>query len=360
MVELKRTPLYEMHKQAGGKLVPFGGWEMPVQYTGIIDEHNTVRNAAGLFDVSHMGEIYVTGSNAFSFVQNLITNDLSKIVDGQCLYSPICYEHGGIVDDLLVYKFGQEKFLIVVNASNIEKDFQWMQQHSKDANIQNHSESIAELAFQGPKAQEVLQKLTSFNLADIGFFKFADIEIAETECLVSRTGYTGEDGFEIYCPNKVAEKLWTSILDTGKEFGAKPIGLGARDSLRLEAGLMLYGNDITEKVTPFEAPLKWTVKMDTDDFIGKAALEKFERKRKLVGFELLERAVPRHDCDVYIDGKPFDKVTSGVFSPLLKKPIGLAFVPADLEKGSEIQIKIRDKLVPARTCSHRFYKRERK
>ncbi|HLC68601.1 MAG TPA: glycine cleavage system aminomethyltransferase GcvT, partial [Candidatus Bilamarchaeaceae archaeon] len=337
MSDLKRTPLYDIHESLGAKLVPFGGWEMPVQYTGIIDEHNAVRNAVGLFDVSHMGEVYATGEKAFPFVQNLITNDVSKISDGQILYSPMCYEHGGIVDDLLVYKFSEDKFLIVVNASNIEKDFQWMQQHSEGANVQNHSVDIAEVALQGPKAEATLQKSTESDLSRLKPFHFIDTDIAGINCLVSRTGYTGEDGFEIYFQAIQAEKIWNAVMEAGKEFGIKPCGLGARDSLRLESGLMLYGNDITQDVTPLEAPLKWTVKMEKENFIGKKALLEKPIKRKLVGFELLERAVPRHGNEVYINGEKFDYVTSGIFSPTLQKPIGLAFVPMDLTLGSEIE-----------------------
>src|SRR3989344_6598129 len=360
MSDLKRTPLYDIHESLEAKLVPFGGWEMPVQYTGIIDEHNAVRNAVGLFDVSHMGEVYATGEKAFPFVQNLITNDVSKISDGQILYSPMCYEHGGIVDDLLVYKFSEDKFLIVVNASNIEKDFQWMQQHSEGANVQNHSVDIAEVALQGPKAEATLQKSTESDLSRLKPFHFIDTDIAGINCLVSRTGYTGEDGFEIYFQAIQAEKIWNAVMEAGKEFGIKPCGLGARDSLRLESGLMLYGNDITQDVTPLEAPLKWTVKMEKENFIGKKALLEKPIKRKLVGFELLERAVPRHGNEVYIGGEKFDYVTSGIFSPTLQKPVGFAFVPVDLPLGDGIEVKIRDRLIKAKTCSYRFYKIERK
>ena len=218
MSDLKRTPLYDIHESLGAKLVPFGGWEMPVQYTGIIDEHNAVRNAVGLFDVSHMGEVYATGEKAFPFVQNLITNDVSKISDGQILYSPMCYEHGGIVDDLLVYKFSEDKFLIVVNASNIEKDLQWMQQHSEGANVQNHSVDIAEVALQGPKAEATLRKSTESDLSRLKPFHFIDTDIAGINCLVSRTGYTGEDGFEIYFQATEAEKIWNAVMKAGKEF----------------------------------------------------------------------------------------------------------------------------------------------
>ena len=359
-MNLKRTPLYEIHKSLGGKLVEFGGWEMSVQYSGILDEHNTVRKTVGIFDVSHMGEVYATGPKAKEFVNNLITNDVDKIVNGQVLYSPMCYEHGGIVDDLLVYKFNDEKFLIVINASNVDKDFKWMSEHTLGAEVVNHSPDVAEVALQGPKAQAALQKITNFDLSSIKYFYFAEIEIAGVKCLVSRTGYTGEDGFEIYFKAIESEKIWHAIMQAGGEFGIKTCGLGCRDSLRLEAGLMLYGNDITQDVTPLEAPLKWTVKLDKENFIGKQALLEKPIKRKLVGFELLERAVPRHGNEVYISGQKFDYVTSGIFSPTLQKPIGFAFVPVDLVLGSEIEIKIRDRLIKAKTCSYRFYKIERK
>ena len=357
---LKRTPFYEIHKAAGGKLVEFGGWEMPVQYSGILDEHNTIRKAVGLFDVSHMGEVYATGPNAEKFVNNLITNDVNKLVDGQILYSPMCYEHGGVVDDLLVYRFNDEKFLIVINASNVDKDFQWMSEHILGADVVNHSSDVAEVALQGPLAQKTLQKLTSFDLNSLKYFYFTEFEIVGVHCLISRTGYTGEDGYEIYFDNANAEKIWNALMEAGKEFGIKPCGLGCRDSLRLEAGLMLYGNDITQDVTPLEAPLKWTVKLDKEDFIGKRALLEKPIKRKLVGFELLERAVPRHGNEVYIGGEKFDYVTSGIFSPTLQKPVGFAFVPVDLPLGDGIEVKIRDRLIKAKTCSYRFYKIERK
>ncbi len=284
MDSLKRTPLYRVHQDLGAKLVPFGGWEMPVQYSGIIEEHNAVRNAVGLFDVSHMGEVYATGPHAFAFVQRLVTNDVSRLAEGQILYSPMCYEHGGIVDDLLVYKFNDEKFLIVVNASNIDKDFKWMKEHSMGAELRDHSIEVAELALQGPLAEKVLQMLTQFGLASLKTFYFAEMEISGVKCIVSRTGYTGEDGFEIYFKAIEAERLWQECMDAGTEFGIKPCGLGARDSLRLEAGLMLYGNDMSENVTPLEAPLKWTVKLDKPDFIGKKALLEKPLTRKLVGF----------------------------------------------------------------------------
>ncbi|MFH1520705.1 MAG: glycine cleavage system aminomethyltransferase GcvT [Candidatus Micrarchaeota archaeon] len=357
MTDLKRTPLYTAHSALGAKLVDFGGWEMPVQYTGILEEHNAVRNAVGIFDVSHMGEVTAKGPNALKFIQNLVTNDVGKAVDGQCVYSPMCNENAGIVDDLLVYRKAADNIYIVVNASNTDKDFAWMQKNSMGAELENISEKTGEIALQGPKAQVTLQKITDFDLSTIKFFRFAEIIVASATALVSRTGYTGEDGFEIYAAAEDMEKIWNALMDAGKEFSIKPCGLGARDTLRLEAGLMLYGNDITDDVTPYEAPLRWTVKPDKGDFIGKQKLLATPPKRKIVGFELLEKAVPRHGNDVFVNGEKFDLVTSGTFSPSLKKPIGFCFVPADITDDSKVEIKIRDKFYPAKTCSHRFYKR---
>ncbi len=357
MAELKRTPLYSVHSALGAKLVDFGGWEMPVQYAGILDEHSTVRTAVGIFDVSHMGEVTAKGENAMKFVQNLVTNDIAKATDGQCVYSPMCNEKAGIVDDLLVYRKSEIDFLLVVNASNTDKDFAWMQKNSLGCELQNISNETGEIALQGPKAQATLQKITEFDLINLKFFRFAEFSVAGVPVLVSRTGYTGEDGFEIYCPANETEKIWNALMSSGSEFGIKPAGLGARDTLRLEAGLMLYGNDITDDVTPYEAPLKWTVKPDKGDFIGKAPLLANPPKRKLTGFELLERGIPRHGSEVYVNGAKFDLVSSGTFSPTLKKPIGFCFVPAEMPDGSAIEIKIRDKFYQAKTCSHRFYKR---
>ncbi|MBM3229027.1 glycine cleavage system aminomethyltransferase GcvT [Candidatus Parvarchaeota archaeon] len=354
MAELKRTPLFEIHKSLGAKLVDFGGWEMPVQYSGILEEHVAVRASVGIFDVSHMGEVTAKGPQAMAFVQNLVTNDISKAADGQCVYSPMCNPRAGIVDDLLVYKKSNDDLFIVVNASNTEKDFAWMQQNGLGAELKNISDKTGEIALQGPKAQGTLQKITDFDLAALKYFRFSQMNVAGINALVSRTGYTGEDGFEIYCASEDTEKIWGALMEAGAEFAIKPCGLGARDTLRLEAGLMLYGNDITDDVTPYEAPLKWTVKPDKGDFIGKSALLAQKPKRKLVGFELLERAVPRHGNELYVNGEKFDLVTSGTFSPTLKKPIGFCFVPVDMPDGSQVEIKIRDRLYAAKTCSHRF------
>ncbi len=356
---MKKTPFNEVHRKLGAKMVDFGGWDMPVQYSGIVAEHKCVRENCGLFDVSHMGEVEVKGENAEKFIQNLITNDVSKMEKNQCLYSPMLYENAGIVDDLLVYKINRNHFMIVVNASNVEKDFNWMKKQSiAGAELINISDQTAELALQGPKAKDVLKKISNIEVDKLKTFYFIYAKVFDVDCIVSRTGYTGEDGFEIYFDAKHVN-MFERVLEAGKEFGILPIGLGARDTLRLEAGLMLYGNDMDQKTTPFEAPLKWTVKVETD-FIGKQVLVTAPLVRKLVGFELLERAVPRHGNEVFVNGQKFDVVTSGTFSPTLNKPIGLAFVPVDLPNGSEIEIKIREgKMVKAKTCSHRFYKGEK-
>ncbi|MFH1447449.1 MAG: glycine cleavage system aminomethyltransferase GcvT [Candidatus Micrarchaeota archaeon] len=354
---MKRTPFYEMHKAAGAKIVPFFGWEMPVQYKGLVEEHMNVRTKCGLFDVSHMGEIHVTGSGAFDAIQKLITNDLGKAGDGKALYTPMCYEDGGIVDDLIVYRFSKEKFIIVANASNIEKDYEWMDEKLEGVDVVNKSDETAQLALQGPDAQKVLSRITETDLNTIGRFCFSEIMVAGIDALVSRTGYTGEDGFELYFSADNAAPIWDGIMGAGKEDGLMPIGLGARDTLRLEAGLMLYGNDIDGNTTPLEVPLKWTVSMDKE-FIGKKALIENERRKKLVGFELLERGVPRHGNEVIIDGENKGVVTSGTFSPTFKKPIGFCFVPPDHPKEKNIGVKIRDKVHEAKVTTTRFYRRD--
>ncbi|MFH1471234.1 MAG: glycine cleavage system aminomethyltransferase GcvT, partial [Candidatus Micrarchaeota archaeon] len=287
---MKKTPFYDMHVALGARIVPFAGWEMPVQYKGLIEEHLATRTACGLFDVSHMGEVFVTGQHAFDQVQNLITNDLNKIAPGKAIYSPMCLENGGIVDDLIAYQFSKEKFLIVVNASNVEKDFNWMKKNLDGVEVVNRSDEYAQLAVQGPKAQAIMSGITGADLAKLGFFCFVETNVAGVDAIVSRTGYTGEDGFEIYFGRENGPAVWDAIMEAGKPHGLAPIGLGARDTLRLEAGLMLYGNDIDENTTPLEAPLKWTVSLEKE-FIGKKAILEKKPTKKLVGFELLERGV---------------------------------------------------------------------
>lgn len=362
MENLKKTALYNEHEKYGGKLIEFAGWCLPVQYEGIIEEHEAVRNKAGLFDVSHMGEVEVKGKEAFDFVQNLVTNDISVLNENQVIYTFMCYENGGVVDDLLVYKFDNENYLLVVNASNVDKDYEWMLQNKGKFQVEilNVSNEISEVALQGPKAQEILQNLTTENLNDIKFFYCKkDVSIAGIKCLVSRTGYTGEDGFEIYTENKNIETIWETLLETGKVYGLKPAGLGCRDTLRFEATLPLYGNEITKDITPLEAGLGFFVKLNKENFIGKEALAKQKEeglKRKLVGFEMKDRGIPRHGYEVFAEEKNIGFVTTGYFSPTLKKNIGLALIDSIYsELGTEINIQIRNRSLKAEVISKKFY-----
>ena len=349
MTTLLRTPLYENVKAAGGRFVPFGGWDMPVQFKGIQAEHDQVRTAAGLFDVSHMGEIEVKGAGALAAVNRLITNDLASLVDGQALYTCLCRPDGGIVDDLVVYRFGEDHVFICCNASNREKDFAWIAAHLEGVTAVDRSSDFAQLALQGPRAVEVLQPLASIDLAPIKRYHFAEGRVGGAPCLFSRTGYTGEDGFELYVGPDAAPALFDALLASP---WVEPIGLGARDTLRLEMKYALYGNDIDDTTTPLEAGLGWVVKLDKPDFIGKAALVQQKAaglSRRLVGFEMVGRAPARHDYPV-VDaaGAPIGRVTSGSFSPTLKKNIGMAYVPTGLDKvGSPINIQIRERAEPA-------------
>jgi len=360
---LKITPLYNCYKEYGGKIVEFAGWAMPLQYQGIISEHEAVRNAAGLFDVSHMGEVEIKGADAAEFLQNLVTNDVSILKDNQILYTLMCYENGGIVDDLLVYKFSDEYFYLVINAGNIEKDILWMFECKDlyDVEITNSSSSVAQIAIQGPKAQKILQMITDINLDDIKFFNFkTDVLIDGIKCIVSRTGYTGEDGFEIYTQIDKIENIWHKLLNIGSQEGLKPAGLGCRDTLRFEACLPLYGNEISKDITPLEAGLAFYVKLQKNSFIGKEALLKQKReglKRKLVGFEMRDRGIPRHGYEVAVLGVKIGEVTTGYLSPTLKKNIGLALIDIKYcELETEIEIVIRGKSLKAEVIDKKFYK----
>lgn len=362
----KKTPLYDEHIKLGGKIVDYAGWALPVQYEGLVKEHEAVRNNAGIFDVSHMGQVVVKGKDALDYLQYLFTNDLSKMSDNQVLYTMMCYPDGGVVDDLLVYKYNQEEYLLVVNAANTEKDLKWMIDNKKDFNIviENISEQIGLIAIQGPKAEKILQKLTDYDLSTIKGQHFKrDIEVAGVKSiLVSRTGYTGEDGFEVYTSAEDTVTVWNKLLEVGEEDGLKPAGLGARDTLRFEASMPLYGQEISEDINPLEAGLKFAVKLDKEaDFIGKEALKKqWEEglKRKLVGFEMLERGIPREGYEVHKDGRKIGHVTTGYLSPTLKKNIGNALVEADeAQIGNEIDIMIRNKPVKAKIISRRFLKK---
>ncbi|WP_373048959.1 glycine cleavage system aminomethyltransferase GcvT [Vulgatibacter sp.] len=363
MANSRRTPLYEAHKRHGGRLVEFAGWELPVQYAGVIEEHKAVREAAGLFDVSHMGEVWFLGEGALEACNELVTNDLARLADGQAMYAGLLNERGGFVDDVICYRFSPTKILVCVNASNADKDYAWMRDHAREGvTVKNESDDWAQLALQGPKAVAIAQKLTSHDLSAIKFFHFAEIELGGKAVIMARTGYTGEDGFEIFCQPGDAETLWEALLEAGKADGLQPAGLGARDSLRTEAKLALYGNDIDDDHTPLEAGLGWIVKWDKGDFMGRDALEEQKAEgvqRKLVGFTLTERGIPRHGYPILKDGERVGEVTSGTQSPTLGMPIGLAYVPTELAaEGSTFHVEIRGKPVAAKVVKTPFYKRQ--
>ena len=353
-----RTSFYDIHKSLGAKIVNFHGWEMPLHYTGIIDEHINVRTNAGLFDVSHMGRFEIKGQDSLACLQELITNDLEKLGDRQALYSPMCHEDGGIVDDIIVYRLHSEHFLVVVNASNRSKDFDWILKHSKSAQVEDISNRTALLAIQGPQACAALQNVVKPDLQSVKPFHVVDADIDGIECMLSRTGYTGEDGFEIFFDSSRIE-IWGKLMQHAETFGIKPSGLGARDTLRLEAGLMLYGKDMDEDTTPLEVPLKWTISFDKkEEFIGKKTLTNSHPSRKLVGFEVLEKRIAREGSKILVNGLEVGFVTSGGFSPTLKKFIGFCFVPADISQDQPVQIDIGGKQYEAKVTSTRFYKRK--
>lgn len=360
---VRKTPLYDEHVKLGGKVVDYAGWYLPVQYEGLIAEHNAVRNTAGLFDVSHMGGIVVKGEDALPYLQYLLTNDIASIKDNEIIYTLMCYPDGGVVDDFLVYKYSQDEYLLVVNAANTDKDFKWMIDNKKDFNIiiENKSDQTAIIAIQGPESLAILKKLTDFDLDSIKPFHFqTQVNIADTECMVSRTGYTGEDGFEIYTSNEGIVKVWQEILEKGEEHGIQPAGLGARDTLRFEAGMPLYGNEISKEINPLEGGLKFFVKLDKEeDYIGKEALNKIwdeGLKRRTVGFEMIDRGIPREGYEVYKDGEKIGHVTTGYMSPTLKKRIGVALVDIEHTKlDIEFDIMIRNKPAKAKTIKKRFY-----
>ena len=350
-----RTPFYGIHKSLGAKMLDFHGWDIPLHYSGIIDEHINVRNKVGLFDVSHMGRFEINGPKAYDCLQNLMTNDISKLSNHQALYSPICYDNGGIVDDVIVYRIDKEKFLVVVNASNRQKDIEWITEHSESANVENVSDKIALLAIQGPLAIDTLQKIVEPDLSQLRSFDLIITNIFGIECMISRTGYTGEDGFEIFFDSSQVV-IWDKLMEAGSGF-IKPVGLGARDTLRLERGLMLYGNDIDENTTPLEVPLKWTVRFEKD-FIGKQALMNQKVTRKLVGFYVPEKRIARQGNEVLINESKSGFVTSGSFSPTLKKSIGLCFVPLQVRLDELIEINIGRNLYKAKVVGTQFYKRK--
>ena len=361
---LKQTPLNAVHRQMGAKMVPFGGWDMPVQYSGIIEEHRAVRGAAGVFDVSHMGEIEFRGPAALEAVQRLTTNDASRLQVGQVQYSALTTEAGTFVDDLTVYKFADDHYILTVNAANIDKDFAWMRDCTRGkVQVRNLSDETALIAVQGPKAVEILQKLTPVELGSIRYYWFRQGKVLGEDTVISRTGYTGEDGFEVYLPPQRAAALWNALMEAGAPFGLKPCGLGARDTLRLEAKMALYGNDIDDKHTVLEADLAWIVKLEKGDFIGKPVLA--EQKaggvgRKLVGFEMVGRGIARSHYKIVKGGQPIGEVTSGGPAPWLSKNIGLGYVAVEHSSiGTEFDVLIRDTPVAARVVPTPFYKRKR-
>lgn len=379
-----KTPFYNLHVRSGAKIVNFHGWDMPLQYSGIIEEHVNTRLNVCLFDVSHMGRFEIQGQDASDLLQVLLTNDISKLDDNQAMYSPLCYDDGGIVDDIIIYRINNKKFILVVNASNRTKDFQWILSHSKSSTIKDISDNTALVALQGPRAIEVLEKaLPGSRLATLKPFSFMKenildfgqegldttekekwkVEMQEeqedekSELVISRTGYTGEDGFELFFDSSRID-IWEKLMHIGTPFSVKPAGLGARDTLRLEAGFMLYGNDMDETTTPMEVPLRWTVKLEKPAFIGKQALMTRPVTRKLLGFEISERRIARHGNRILINGQPSGHVTSGIYSPILKKSIGFCLVSPTVSLGQVIEIDIGGKKYKATTSSTRFYKRK--
>ncbi|HPM59387.1 MAG TPA: glycine cleavage system aminomethyltransferase GcvT [bacterium] len=360
-METRKTALYDVHQQAGAKLVEFAGYYMPIQYRGIIEEHRRVRTTVGLFDVSHMGEFIVKGSNAEAFLQKITINDVSKVDVRQVQYSAMCYPEGGIVDDLLIYRF-PDHYLMVVNAANLDKDWEWANRHLIGGiTLTNESDRYSLLALQGPMAQKTLQKLTALDLGKLDYYWLDEAEAAGVPMMISRTGYTGELGYELMMPNESAVKVWKAVMAAGAEFDIEPIGLGARDTLRLEMKYCLYGNDIDQTTNPLEAGLGWITKLNKGEFISREALLQIKAaglKRKLIGFDMPGRAFPRHGYAIYSGGERVGVVTSGTFSPSLEKGIGTGYVPVELAAvGTPLEIEIRNSRMPATVCETPFYKK---
>jgi aminomethyltransferase len=366
-LELKRTPLNSAHRRLGGRMVEFGGWDMPVQYAaGTMTEHLRTRSHAGLFDVSHMGEIDVRGADAIPFVNLLVSNDAARLVDGQAQYSALTTPEGTVIDDLLVYRFAEDHLLLVVNAGTTEKDWDWIRSHHSNENVElkNVSSDYCQIAIQGPEALSILQTLTAVPINEIKYYHFREGEIDGVAAIVSRTGYTGEDGFEVYAAPDKAEQIWNKILEAGNfgtDSGVLPCGLAARNTLRLEAGMCLYGHEIDETTTLLEANLGWITKFNKGEFIGREPLAKQKEagvKRKLIGFEVTDRGIARDEQEVFIDGRRAGRVTSGSPAPFLRKNIGMAYVPVESAKeGGAIEIDVRGRLLAARIVPLPFYQR---
>ena len=362
---MKVTPLNQVHRELGARMVDFGGWDMPVQYSGVIEEHVAVRQAAGLFDVSHMGEVEVTGPNALAFIQQLTINDAAKLVDGQVQYSAMCYPEGGVVDDVTLYRFNESRYLFCVNASNTDKDFAWMEKVLADSSmtdvlLHNRSEEFAQIALQGPKAEQILSGLTDVPLADIVYYHFREGKVAGVQMIVSRTGYTGEDGFELYLPASAAVEVWQQIMRAGTPHGLLPIGLGARDTLRLEKGYALYGHELSQEISPLEAGLAWITKLDKEGFVGKAALVTQKAggvPRRRVGLVMQERGIPREGYPILVGDREVGVVTSGTMSPTLKVGIALALVDPDVAQAdTELDVAIRNRRMGAKVTRPPFVK----
>ncbi|MPZ19599.1 MAG: glycine cleavage system aminomethyltransferase GcvT [Luteitalea sp.] len=363
---LKQTPLHARHLAHGARMMSFGGWEMPVEYTGIVDEHMSVRTRAGLFDVSHMGEVELAGRDALAALQYLTSNDASRLSPGQIQYSALTTPEGTFVDDLLVYCLADEHFLLVLNAANIEKDIAWIRKHTTDAGdvvVVDTSNRYALVALQGPAAPEILQPLTGVELAGLKYYRYANGEVAGVRGFISRTGYTGEDGFEVFVPPATAERVWNAVLEAGAGVDLRPCGLGARDTLRLEAAMRLYGQDMDETTTVLEADLGWIVGWQKEQFLGSDRLRAQKSEgvpRKLVGFEMLGRGIARHGYEVYLNGTKAGVVTSGTQTPFLKKAVGMAYLPAaDAVVDRELEVDVRGRRVAARVVPLPFYKRSR-
>lgn len=360
---LKRTPLFPLYEKYGGKTIDFGGWELPVQFSSIKEEHEAVRTKAGIFDVSHMGEIIVKGKDSLAFLQKLLTNDFSTLQVGAARYTAMCYENGGTIDDLLVYRLGEEEFFLVVNAANTEKDYEWLKEHTfGEVEIINISDETSLIALQGPLAENILALIVGEEVREMGPFKFRKLPLLGKEVIVSRTGYTGEDGFEIYCDNDIVTELWEKLIEVGSPQGLLPCGLGARDTLRFEACLPLYGQELSSDISPLEAGIGFCVKVQKEeDFIGKESLKKQKEEgvtRKIVGLEMIGRGIPRTGYPVWKGEEQIGHVTTGTQSPTLKKNIGLALLALPYtEENTEIEVEIRGKKIPAKVIPTPFYKR---
>ena len=362
---MKKTTINRAHYHLGGKMIDFFGWDLPVQYSGLSAEHIAVRTGGGIFDVSHMGEIFITGDSALDAVQYITSNNISKLIPGKILYTALPNENGCFVDDMLVYMISDKEYLLVVNAANLEKDYNWISSKVKEFGVtaENRSDEYTQIAIQGPNAEKLLVQFTDNNISDLKYYHFLTGKVGDTDAIISRTGYTGEDGFEIYfkSDDKSASDLFIDLAEKGKELEIIPAGLGARDTLRLEAKMALYGNDIDDSHTILEADLGWILKLKKGEFIGKEPLLKQKEegiRRKLVGFELTGKGIARHGYKVFVDGKHYSEVTSGTFAPFLRKPIGLVYLPVEnCDTGSKFHVEIRGKQVEAKVVETPFYKR---